>query len=210
MPVSLGIVNPPSNTSNSDATNVPILQGKQGEQVVTELSGRYYTQSYRGNVFGGFVTGVTVPQIANNLVSVCSLFNPASSNRNLVLIGADVGTVLATTVVDTIGLYFQKISGATTIPTSQTAGTTTNGLLGAGITAQGLFLSAATHVGTPTIAAIGGFFGAVTTTAAAPIRRSFDGEVILPPNTIVSFAMSTAASTASGIALGLQWMEVPL
>ena len=50
MPVSLGIVNPPSNTSNSDATNVPILQGKQGEQVVTELSGRYYTQSYRGFV----------------------------------------------------------------------------------------------------------------------------------------------------------------
>lgn len=203
-------VNPPNTVSVADGTQAFQLGGKQGEGIVSQLHGMWFTQAYRGNVFHATATGLTVPAIANNLVSVFSLFNPANSNRNLELIAADMGIILATTAVDFLGLYFQRIAGAVTIPTSQTVGTPVSGRLGDTASPQGLFLTAATHVGTPTLAKILSTFGAVTTTGDQPITYAFNGSVILPPNTIASFAMSTAAGTASGLALGLSWVESPL
>ena len=193
------LVNPPAQTSQAAGTQVYQLGGKQGEGIVSELHGKWFTQNYNSNVFHAAATGLTVPVIANNLVS-----------KNLELISADIGLVLATTVVDFVGLYFQRIGGAVTIPTSQTAGTPVSGLLGNTAAPQGLFLTAATHVGTPTLAKILATFGAVTTTADGPIHYEFDGKCVVPPNTIVSIAMSTAASTASGLALAIDWVESPL
>ena len=204
------LVNPPAQTSQAAGTQVYQLGGKQGEGIVSELHGKWFTQNYNSNVFHAAATGLTVPVIASNLVSVFSLFNPANSSKNLELISADIGIVLATTVVDFVGLYFQRIGGAVTIPTSQTAGTPVSGLLGNTAAPQGLFLTAATHVGTPTLAKILATFGAVTTTADGPIHYEFDGKFVVPPNTIVSIAMSTAQSTASGLALAIDWVESPL
>lgn len=198
-------------TSLPDGQTPVMLGGKSAEGIVAELHGKWYTGAYRGNVFHGFVTGVTVPVVASGLVSVASLYNPAGSQRNLEVISTDVGIVLATQVVNHVGLYFQAgIGSNTSIPTSQTVGTPVNGMLGAGAVSQGKFLTAATHVGTPVLAAMIATFGATTTTADNPIHYDFDGKLILPPGSIVSFATSTAASTASGLAVGISWAEWPL
>ena len=56
MPVMYGAVGAPSNVSNADGTNAPLLQGKAGEAVVAELHGKWYTSAYRGRVFIGQTT----------------------------------------------------------------------------------------------------------------------------------------------------------
>ena len=210
MAVMQGVVNAPSSTSSADGTNPLLLQGKAGEGVVAELHGKWYTAAYRSRVFSGSVAAVTLPTNASNLVSVFSLFNPANSPVNLELLSFNWAYVVATTVVNGIGLYYQRIGGAVTIPTSQTAGTVTSGLIGNTASPQALFLSAATHVGTPVLGTIMGYTGAVTSTAANINKYEFDGKIIVPPNTIVSIAMTTAASTASGFTGSIDWCEWPL
>ena len=202
-----GVVAAPSTTSAADTSNPIALMGKSNELIKTDLHGKWYTAAYRGRVFSGSVAAVTLPANASNLVSVFSLFNPANSPVNLELISLNWAYVLATTVVNGLGLYYQRIGGAVTIPTSQTAGTVTSGQVGNTASPNGLFLSAATHVGTPTLGTIMGYTGAVTSTAANINQYLFDGKFILPPNTIVSVAMTTAASTASGFTASLDWAE---
>lgn len=202
-------VSNPLNASNSDGSTVTGLAGKAGEQIVNELRGKYYTQNYRGGVFTFNRTGVTVPVIAATLVSVFSLWNPVNSGKNAELICFDYGTVLATTVVDTIGLYYS--SGALALAgTFTTAGTALSGVVANNASNVVLPYSAYTHSGTPTRHSILGYFGAVTTTNSLPGHIEFDGRVIVPPGTVVSIAMSTAASTSSGMDLGLTWAEVPV
>ena len=60
MPIGYGLVGAPSNVSAADGTNAQILQGKAGEQVVTELHGKWYTSAYRGRVFQ---TGVLIASV---------------------------------------------------------------------------------------------------------------------------------------------------
>ena len=202
-------VGSPSNNSNSDGSTVTALGGKQGETVVTELHGKYAILNYRGSVFTFNVTGVTVPVNAATLVSVFSLWNPTNSGKNAELICFDYGTVLATTVVDTVGLYYST-GPAALAGTFTTAGTARSGLVGGSPSNVALPYSAYTHSGTPIRHSILGFFGAVTTTNALPGHIEFDGRVLVPPGTVVSVAMSTAAGTASGMDLGLTWAEVPV
>lgn len=177
---------------------------------VTDLHGRFYLPSYQGQVFAANVTAVTVPVIANNLVSVFALWNPPSSGINMELIDFDMGQVLATTVVDTVGLYGQ--SGAKALAaTFTTLGTALSGI-GAdlGVASKGKFYSALTHSGTPTRMALIGAFGAVTNPTAALIHYEFDGRLLLPPGAVASVAMTTAAGTASGLDIGMRWAEWPI
>jgi len=188
-------------------TKVQMTGGLQGEGWVTPLHGPHYAACYSGNVFHAFVAGVTVPVIAQSFASVFSIWNPNNSSVNLELISADVGIVLATTVVDHVGIYYQSNAA----PTLTTLGTPVNGKLGIGATNQGKFYSALTHVGaTPALAAIIATFGAVTSTADNPIHYDFNGKLLVPPGTVISIAMSTAASTSSGLSLGLSWAEWPI
>jgi hypothetical protein len=195
-----------------DATYNPQLGGKSGEAVITELHGKFYTSAYRKILYSANVTAVTVPHIASTMVSVFSLYNPLTSTVNLELVDFDYATVLATTVVDAVGLYWQGS------PTAQLATFTTIGVLGTNYfganptsaAGQGQFYSALTHSGTPVRIKILGTYGAVTTTGNTPCHYDFDGKVILPPGSVVSVAMSTAASTASGMDLGITWAEYPI
>lgn len=210
MPLIQGQVGSLTTTRLGDGTTTNAFQGRQGEICVSELHGKHYQSNMSGLVFHAHVTGVTVPVIAANLVSVFSLINPAGSTRSVELISADVGIVLATTVVNTLNLYQQSIRGGSLVPTVFTAGVAQPGLIGGAASSAALFCSAATHIGTPVAVCQIATFGAVTTTAANAIHLEFDGTVILAPGSIVSFAMSTAAGTANGLSLGLRWSEGPL
>lgn len=183
--------------------------GASGEKLVADAHGQWYNANYNGKVFTYNVTAVTLPVIANNLVSKFALYNPAGSGKNLEIIRIDVGLVSATTVVDTLGLYYSSGSLASA-STFTTAGTALSGIVGASATNVAIPYSALTHSGTPVRHSILGFYGAVTTTAANQWTVNPNGSIIVPPGTVISLAMSTAASTATSTDLGITWAEVPV
>lgn len=183
-----------------------------GGKYTQDYHGRWYAGSYYNRVFSFNVTAVTLPVIAATLASKASLYNPPQSTVNLELIAIDVGSVVATDVVDVVGIYWQgpTLASLATLTTIGVFGTNWFAGNTGGNAGQGNPYSALTHSGTPVRIDIVSFFGATTTTAAAADRKEYDGRKLFPPGHVMSVAMSTAASTATGIDIGIEWQEVPL
>lgn len=205
MPLNQVTVQALPTVSVNPGTTVTQNAGHMGESLVSELHGKYYTATRAGRVFTATAAAVTVPVNAATLASVFSIWNPIGSGINVEILACDIAVVLATTVVNGVGLYFQGPLGVS--PTLTTIGTPVCGLLGSTTVSGAKFYTALTHAGTPTLAALVGTFGATSTTAAARFGRDFDGSIILPPASVISLAMTTAASTGSGITAALSWAE---
>jgi hypothetical protein len=181
--------------------------GQMGDQLVSEVRGKYGTAAKRLATFGASAVAVTLPVNAASLVSVFTLYNPIGSGIDMELIDITVGTVLATTVVDMVGLY-QSTAAQTALGTFSTLGTVRS-LFAGGSGGKGLFYSAYTASGTPALLKLlGGLSGAVTQAGLNSINYKFDGSVIIPPGIAVHVAMTTAASTGSGITLDASWVEL--
>ena len=210
MPLNQVTFQTPPSVSLVAGTTVTQFADHTGSSLVSSLHGKWYNCAKNGNVFHANVTAVTLPVVASGLVSKFSVYNQAGSGKNLELISCDIGLVLATTVVDVVGLYYEQ-SAAITLGTT-TYGTAVGGLIGNSNTPAGKFASSLTHTTgiTPTRAMILATFGATSSTADNPIHYDFEGKVIVPPGTIISIAMSTAASTSSGVDIGLSWAEWPI
>ena len=201
------LVNPPAQSSNPDGAEIFALGGKQGDALVSELHGKHFTANYRGKLFAATAAAVTLPVNAASLVSVFTLWNPPASGINMEIVEVSVVNVLATTVVDAVGWYFST-AALTAAGTFTTAGTTQPLNVGAGFTSAGRFDSAYTHSGTPVLVDIIGGYGAATDQTG--ITKFYDGRLILPPGIAMSVAMSTTASTGSGITLSASWQESPI
>lgn len=171
---------------------------------------RYQELALRGKVFSASRAAVTVPVNANNLVSVFGIYNPPSSGVLLDLFEVEAHYVVATTVVNALGVYFSTIalSAAATF-TTQAQASVINARLDEGPAASARFYSAVTHSGTPALKAIVGGWGAVTDGGSTPVRKNFGGRILIPEGVLVSLAMTTAASTATGVTLDAHWAEIP-
>jgi hypothetical protein len=201
MPIIYGQVGAPSNTSAPDGSNQPILQGKSGEFIDSNLHGKYYTSAYRGKVYVAttLIAGVTLP-VNTTTAPTYTVFNPASSGVNLELISLDIGwPAAATTVVATIlgTLLFQT-------PTSTTAGNIYQmpykGTTGGG---QAQFYTAATIVASTTHIPL----LQVTSTADAMTAShyDFDGRIVLAPGSGITL---TSTPVQTGVAMPLLvWAE---
>ncbi len=184
------------------------IGGYSGIALGSQVYGTYYIGNNNRYSYGFNVTGVTIPVIASTLVSVFSLWNPVASNVNVELVDTDIGMVLATTVVDTAGWYFS--AGADALAgTFTTAGTPYSNAPGTTVANKAIPYSAYTHSGTPARVDIIGGYGATTNPGGA-ISKQYNGRLIVPPGTVISLAMSTAAGTASGNGLSMRWTEWPL
>jgi len=179
-----------------------------GALLVSELRGKYAALARKGAVFGATAAAVTLPVNAGTLASKFGLYNPAGSNTILEVIDIDAHAVVATTVVDAMGVYYSNGTNASGA-TFTTLGTWQNMYVG-GPTGVGQFYSAVTHVGTPALLDLVGGWGAVTDGGSTQVRKTYDGSLLIPPGTLIALAMTTAASTGSGITLGMRWAEVPL
>ena len=202
------VVNPYT-TAQPDNSDVPLALGRNSEQLVSEIHGKFFTACARGALFTFNVAAVTIPVVAATLVSVFSLYNPVGSGKLLELVDIDVSTVLATTVVNTVGLYTSSPVLAAK-GTFTTAGAPLSGIVGSTAAGVGIPYSAYTHSGTPTLYRIVGGWGAVTETSVNQMHYDFDGKVCIAPGSIVSVATSTAAETASGSDIGMTWIETPI
>lgn len=183
------------------ATGENILLGEN-------LSGRYNERTYRGNVYSATNAAFTMPVNAATLATKFALYNPPGSGKLLEIIDVEAHAVVATTVVNAMGVYFSTVA-LSALATFTTAGTITNGRLGDG-TGVATFWSVAVHSGTPVLARLVGGWGAVTDGGATPIRKEFNGSLIVPQGILISLAMTTAASTGSGITAAITWAEIPV
>lgn len=201
------LVGPPSSTSYADGLEVFQLGGKQGEGLVSELHGKYFTANYRGKLFSATAAAVTVPVIAASLASVFTLYNPPGSGVNMELVETSIINVLATTVVNGVGWYFSTavLSAGGTFTT---AGTPQPLNAGSGSAAAGKFYSSYTHSGTPVLIDLIGGYGAATATLT--VSKFYDGRLILPPGIAMSVATTTNAGTGSGLTLSAVWQESPI
>ena len=205
MPVIFGAVGAPSNTSAADTTNLPLLQGKAGEGVVTELHGKWYTAAYRGRVFWGsaLIAGVTIP-VNTATAATFTLYNPVTSGVNVELISLDIGwPAAATTVVATI---LGSVSAQVPSGTLTEGGYKGPAVVGSASTPAAKLYTVATIVAiTSHIPLI-----QVTSTADAEVSShyDFDGKLILAPGSLITL---TSSPVQTGVAIPtFFWAEWPL
>jgi hypothetical protein len=204
MPVMFGTTAAPSNTSNPDSTNAPLLAGKSGEIVTSPLHGKFFTSAYRGRVFIGstVAAGVILPA-QSTTAPLFLIYNPLGSGVNVELISVDHCLLAATTVIATIMLAMgvQVPSGTLTPYT-----TITPGMVGSSAVNQAKLYSVAT------IVAMTQFLPMmqVTTTATSAISThyDFDGKIILPPGA-GAHVCSDPTQTAS-TSVTMAWAEFPI
>jgi hypothetical protein len=185
---------------------VPTRVGTDGSLV---MAPRYQELASRGQVFNFSRAAVTLPVNAATLVSLFGLYNPPSSGKMLEIIDVEAHAVVATTVVNALGVYFSQGSNASGATFTTRTNTIISARVGEGLQSVCEAYSAVTHVGTPVLAAIVGGWGAVTDGGSTPVRKEFNGSLQFPPGSLIALAMTTAAATGSGITLGLRWAEVP-
>jgi hypothetical protein len=224
MPLPLtGTVGAPSNVSLADGVSVPLLQGKGGELVATELHGKYYTQAYRGNAYYASVaaTGVVTTAFSNGTYVGGLLWNPQGSGKNLIPIRAAQGRILAATTVCAFGHAYLANAGAgvaTAAPVSAftaVAAALRGPLNQPGVTGQGnsvaLVGAGATFTTALTWGRANGFAAGTETTAIVEqaFVEDFDGMLIIPPGTVFAFFAATAAQGGTWVP-SIIWEEAPL
>lgn len=170
---------------------------------------RYAELAMRGQVFALSRAAVTIPVNAATLASVFGVYNPPGSGTMLEMIECTAHAVVATTVVDVLGLYYSSGTNASGATFTTQISTIENGRMGEGVPSVCKAYSAVTHVGTPVLADLIGGWGAVTDGGSTEAGKEWNGRLMAPPGTLLALAMTTAASTASGITAMLRWAEVP-
>lgn len=163
-----------------------------------------------GNVFGVCSQAGVTSQAGLSLTTpVLTLYNPASSGKNLVLWYAGVTFTVAPATAGAVWVAVNTNTAA-----AATTGTLTtahrNMKLGTGVNMVAQPLLAATLPAAPVAISILGvnFTGAITTVPMAQtLERWFNGSIILKPNTALSI-QTGVASGASGTFCEYIWQEV--
>jgi hypothetical protein len=205
----VGVTQDPSTLNYGSGTSSQITLGNQGDQLASELHGKFYTAAVRGNVFR-FTTaeaGVTIP-IVSATAGVYMIVNPIGSGKVLEFIRTVIGITTATEVVGVLGFGIQPSSSATTYTT---AGVLANALYGGGRTSVATVWTSVTQTA---VVATGGNFKpmvsvpAVTGNTPMNLEYDFDGTFLLQPGYQVTLLCNPAAQSAAMV-VDTVWAEWP-
>lgn len=202
------LVQPIVGTQNNADGAVPTAfrAGKQGDLIVSELHGRYYESTYRGNGFSisSQAVATTTVGLATTYTGLC-LANPITSTKNLVLNKCSImQSVIQSTQVEAYAIAFGY--NATTNVTLTSAVTPQSNMIGSGAVSAA---RAATSATLPT-APLYGVFVTNTTTATADSTVGvidLEGSIILPPGAYAAWVTPAQASVA-GLWFSFSWEEV--
>lgn len=202
-------------TSAGNNAIVSGRSGQLGDAIVSELHGRYYETTYRGNSFLLSVsTAAAVTAYAGGAAGtpMLALFNPTGSGKNAVITKASVANVVAASLAGTVtfGVYFgttTAITQATTtapwsMGTQLQSGSVMTGFRNVALTGG----SAANNV-----IPLASYYWA-TAAGAALVNNGvvdLEGSVIIPPGSYVALGGSAALTSATWIG-SIQWEEVPV
>lgn len=194
----------------ADGAVIGSRSGRLGDQVVSELNGKYYEQVSRGRTFHARAI-VTAPVIYTTAAGTGGplIWNPSNSGVNVAILAVTCGITVVTTVAAALGLTGN--TGQTSAPTSTTAiDSSGNCLVGGAASA-----STAYRVGTPANA--GAFLipllalhtGALTVDTGMMGFIDVAGLLVIPPGAWGSIAASATATTTVA-QLGLVYSEIPI
>lgn len=220
MPIGQGqVLAPPQSIQATVGNNYPISIGRQTEQIVTELHGKYYQWAYNGQLFIGStpIAGVAIPISSTTAPTPC-LWNPLGSGVNAVLVAYYVGYTGGTGVVGGLGYYVLTGAGSvigTGAPFTAFAATTpSNALVGFGNSSKVKWSS----TGTCTLTTAGTLLRGFGVGQSAPVAAgtsiwglyvdTFDGTIIIPPG--VAFYPAATAASGDTFVQSLIWYEAPI
>lgn len=178
--------------------------GKQADAMVSELHGRYYEQTYRGNMFSISTQGTNVTTTAALATTFTGLAisNPVGTGVNLVL-NKFTATQFAVGVAATVGI----MGGAGVLTASLTP---QSRVIGGGQVSKALASASAT-ISTPLLIVAVGSVGSLATTgygATNGIAWDAEGSIIVPPGSFIASYTSTAQTSAWQFSFS--WEEVPV
>ena len=206
------VLNPVTANNPISSNPLPPSLGRQGEELISELHGKYGTAAMNKALFNFNVTAVAIPVVSSAVASVFTLWNPPSSGVLAEMVDTELGQVLATTVVNAIGWYFTSGSGALAGTFSTKAAANTNYFSArTGDVPNGNVIpyTAYTNSGIPVRVDIIGSFGAVTDAGMPLPAKIYDGRLWVPPGVAMSVLASTAITFTAGLDVSCRWIEWP-
>lgn len=194
----------------ADGAVIGSRSGRLGDQIVSELNGRYYEQASRGRLFHAYAI-VTAPVIFSTAAGTGGplIWNPSNSGVNVSILAVTCGITVVTTVAAALGLTGN--TGQTSAPTSTTAiDQRSNAMVGGTASASTPY-----RVGTPTNAGsgflplLGLHTGALTVDNVGLGVIDIGGAFVIPPGCWGSIAASATATTTVA-QLGVLYAEIPV
>lgn len=188
----------------ADGGIVTLRVGKSAEQVVQQLHGRYYEQTYRGAMYSVCTqgTGVTTTAALATTWTGLGVSNPANSGVNLVL-NKFTCAQFAVGAAATIGIMGGVgVLAASLIPQSRIISATTGSKANA---------SAGATISIPVLIATFAQVGSLATTGyglTPALVVDLEGSVIIPPGSFV--ASYTSIVTTSALQFSFAWEEVAI
>jgi hypothetical protein len=173
---------------------------------VTPAHGDYYDAVSRGNCFQASLQSAVALGTALTLTAVTfTLFNPAASGKNLVLLETTLAIPVATTAGQVVYAVNDTPGQAAPTGTAVVTGGPKNCLLGSGAASVAQVFSAANLPLAPVARRV--LAGIISTTPGGVhhIVDRVDGKMILTPGTMVTIQGIT--TNATGI-IGMMWEEV--
>jgi hypothetical protein len=209
----------PINTSASlsAGTQTVARYGNMGDQIVSELHGRYYEAAYRKSLFTAGVStafaAATTGSPTTTITGAQVLYNPIGNAYNVVLQKVSIGFILAQ-IANVIGIAtgYNATTNLSGTLTTTTAAPKNRFLNGPAPTAQS-FCSASITL--PTAGSLDTVLlqtGSVATTSIAtvgPLVYDLEGSIILPPGGYAHIWTQGIVPSGSMIST-FSWEEVPL
>lgn len=197
----------------TDGTNPTFRLGRGGEQVITELHGKYWEQAFRGNLFVATMTAGVIMNPTGAALANWALYNPASSGKHLVPVRIDV-VLTAAPGTPVIGAYVlvaqaNPIAAAVT----GTAVSVNPAIIGSAAAAVGKPLSTTTFPANPIIIRpfVTKLTGAITTIPDLPsFGIDFDGTLGVAPGCAIGLQQLAADTTNASSLVSVVWEEVPV
>jgi hypothetical protein len=214
---------------NNDGANPPARIDKTGCLVVSECHGRFFEQTYRGNLFS---TGMSVTALSANTITlvaattpILGVWNPSTSTVNLVILQAAIQCYINTftTPVGAGSFVWASSTGNTVISTGN-APFNRKTMVGAGSQAKafnpGVALTGLTNnlvifEGSEFTSPTGQTYGTIVAPTAGTSLTSFggvqnfDGSLIVPPGGVLAL-LNTTSTTTMSVEGRLLWEEVAL
>lgn len=213
---------------SGDGAFPPIRQGKQGDIIASELHGRFYEQTYRGNVFsiGCQLTALSAATVllTSSAQPIVGVWNPSSSGVNLVILQAALVDEINNVTSVALGAFVwaSSIGNVATLSAGlnpynrKTMATTGSNAKAFALSTASLLTGLTTNLVVFDAAEFNTASGLLTTTVAAATPtpsvsgvQNFDGSLIVPPGGVLAL-LNTISVTTHSVAGRLMWEEVPV
>jgi hypothetical protein len=213
-----------------DGAEAKVRQGKNAEQIVQELHGRFYEQNYRGALFSGgmgltAINNVTYTSatLGATVTPIVGVYNPLGSPVNLVILQAVLGVTVTAATATGPGAFVWAAGITTVAVTTGGAPFNRKTLQAAGSAAKDMTNVAPTGLSPNLVvrgasALTGGNLKSISSVETAVgqnigvagyTTENIDGGLIVPPGGVLAL-LATATPVAHSAASMLLWEEVPV